>query len=101
MRNQKEEGLEAEEQEALLAGIRVFDPEEKIADLRKLRVTDLHTCKRITVPEVAEPAKEAKIQVLINGLEEAMHYGEVVMGDRTFRFANFASHFIRVQIFFR
>ena len=75
LRNQEEEGedgLEAEEQEALLASRRVFDPEEKIADLRKLRVTDLPTCKRITVPEAAEPAKEAKIQVLIDGLEEAM-----------------------------
>ena len=37
-----------------------------------MRVTDLPTCKRITVPEAAEPAKEAKIQVLIDGLEEAM-----------------------------
>ena len=75
LRNQEEEGeegLEAEEQEALLASRRVFDPEAKIEDMRKLRVTDLPTCKRITVPEAAEPAKEAKIQVLIDGLEEAM-----------------------------
>ena len=55
-----------------MASRRVFDPEEKVEDLRKLRVTDLPTCKRITVPEAAEPAKEAKIQVLIDGLEEAM-----------------------------
>ena len=75
LRNQEEEGeddLEAEEQEALLASRRVFDPEKKIEDLRKIRVTDFPTCKRITVPEPAEPAKEAKIQVLIDGLEEAM-----------------------------
>ena len=75
LRNQEEEGeggLEAEEQEALLATRRVFDPDTKVEDLRKLRVTDMPTCKRITVPEPAEPAKEAKIQVLIDGLEEAM-----------------------------
>ena len=74
LKNQEEtgeEGLEVEEQEALLASRRVFDPEAKIEDMRKLRVTDLPTCKRITVPEAAEPVKEAKIQVLIDGLEEA------------------------------
>ena len=66
LKNQEEkgeEGLEVEEQEALLASRRVFDPEAKIEDMRKLRVT---------VPEAAEFAKEAKIQVLIDGLEEAM-----------------------------
>ena len=31
--------------------------------------------------------------------EVPMDYGEVVMGGATFRFANFESHFIRVQIF--
>ena len=75
LKNQEEkgeEGLEVEEQEALLASRRVFDPEAKIEDMRKLRVTDLPTYKRITVPEAAEPVKEAKIQVLIDGLEEAM-----------------------------
>ena len=36
------------------------------------RVTDLPTCKRITVPESANPTEEAKIQVLIDGLEEVM-----------------------------
>ena len=75
LKNQEEEGeegLEVEEQEALLASRRVFDPEAKIEDRRKLRVTDLPTCKRITVPEASEFAKEAKIQVLIDGLEEAM-----------------------------
>ena len=55
-----------------MASRRVFDPEARIEDMRKLRVTDLPTCERITVPEAAEPAKEAKIQVLIDGLEEAM-----------------------------
>ena len=42
LKNQEEkgeEGLEVEEQEALLASRRVFDPEAKIEDMRKLRVT--------------------------------------------------------------
>ena len=55
--------MEVEEKEALLASRRVFDPKAKIEDMRKLRVR---------VPEAAEFAKEAKIQVLIDGLEEAM-----------------------------
>ena len=66
LKNQEEkgeEGLEVEEKEALLASRRVFDPKAKIEDMRKLRVR---------VPEAAEFAKEAKIQVLIDGLKEAM-----------------------------
>ena len=61
-----------EEQEALLASQRVFDRETGSADFRKLKVTELPTCKRITVPDAAKPAEEAKIQVLIDGLEEVM-----------------------------
>ena len=61
-----------EEQEAVLAGRRVFDRDAREVNMRKLRVTDLPTCKRITVPESANPAEEAKIQVLIDGLEEVM-----------------------------
>ena len=30
------------------------------------------TCKRITVPEAAKNGKEAKIQLLINNLEEVL-----------------------------
>ena len=56
----------------MLAGRRVFDRDAREVNMRKLRVTDLPTCKRITVPESANPAEEAKIQVLIDGLEEVM-----------------------------
>ena len=34
-----------------------------------------------------------------SGLSPSLHYGKVSMGGATFRFLNFASHFIRVQIF--
>ena len=34
-----------------------------------------------------------------SGLSPSLHYGKVSMGGATFRILNFASHFIRVQIF--
>ena len=64
--------LDAEEEEALLASKRVFDCETGEVDFRKKRVTDMVTCKRITVPFAAEASKEAKIQVLVDNLEDAV-----------------------------
>ena len=65
-------GLDDQEEEAVLASKRVYDPEEGKIDFRKKKVTDMKTCKRITVPYAAEASKEAKIQVLVNNLEDAV-----------------------------
>ena len=65
-------GLDDQEEEAVLASKRVYDPEEGKVDFRKKKVTDMKTCKRITVPYAAEASKEAKIQVLVNNLEDAV-----------------------------
>ena len=64
--------LDEQEEEALLASKRVYDPEEGQIDFRRKKVTDMATCKRITVPNAAEASKEAKIQVLINNLEDVV-----------------------------
>ena len=64
--------LDEQEEEALLASKRVYDPEEGKIDFKKKKVTDMTTCKRITVPSAAETSKEAKIQVLINNLEDVV-----------------------------
>ena len=66
------QGLDEQEEEAILASKRVYDQEEGKVDFRKKRVTDMATCKRITVPNAAEASKEAKIQVLVNNLEDAV-----------------------------
>ena len=68
MQEQEEDAaqrLDAEEEEALFASRRVFDCETGEVNFRKKRVTDMVTCKRITVPFAAEASKEAKIQVLV------------------------------------
>ena len=64
------QGLDVEEQ--VLASRRTFNFQEGQVDFKKKRVTDMVTCKRITVPEAAKNGKEAKIQVLINNLEEVL-----------------------------
>ena len=63
-----QQGANDDEDEAMMASKRVFDVEEGLVDFRKKRVTDMVTCKRIQVPDAAEAAKEAKIQVLVNNL---------------------------------
>ena len=70
--NGASQGLDQEEEEAILACKRVYDPEEGSVNFRRKRVTDLANCKRITVPNAAEASKEAKIQVLVNNLEDAI-----------------------------
>ena len=70
--NGASEGLDQEEEEAILACKRVYDPEEGSVNFRWKRVTELANCKRITVPNAAEASKEAKIQVLVNNLEDAI-----------------------------
>ena len=75
LRNQEEkgsQGLEEQDEEAEMASKRVFDSMRGLVDFRKKRVTDMVTCKRIKVPEAAEASKEAKIQVLINNLEDVV-----------------------------
>ena len=59
-----------DEDELMMASRRVYSPDEDIVDMSKKRVTDMATCRRIKVPDAAETSKEAKIQVLINNLED-------------------------------
>ena len=58
--------------EALFASRRVFDCETGEVNFRKKRVTDMVTCKRITAPFAAEASEEAKIQVLVDNLDDAV-----------------------------
>ena len=69
---QSSQGLESQHEEAELESRRVFNPDEGIVNFKKKRVTDMETCKRISVPDAAEASKEAKIQVLINNLEDVV-----------------------------
>ena len=61
-----------ENEDAVLASKRVFDNQEGVIDFKKKQVTQMVTCKRITVPGAAENQKEAKIQVLVNNLEDVL-----------------------------
>ena len=75
LREQEEQGsqeLESQSVEAVLESRRVFNCDEGRIDFRKKRVTDMETCKRISIPDAAEASKEAKIQVLINNLEDVV-----------------------------
>lgn len=65
-------GLDLQNKDAVLASKQVFDVEEGSVDFKKKQVTAMVTCKRITVPEAAENQKEAKIQVLVNNLEDVV-----------------------------
>ena len=64
------QGLADEREEAERASCRVFDVDEGRVDLSKKKVTDMSSCRRIKVPDAAEVSKEAKLQVLINNLED-------------------------------
>ena len=64
------QGLDAQQEEDIKASHRVFDRENGVVDFRKKRVTEMAGCKRIKVPDAAETSKEAKLQVLINNLED-------------------------------
>ena len=59
-----------DEVEHVMDSRRVYNPDERSVDWSKTRVTDMATCRRITVPDAAEASKEAKLQVLINNLED-------------------------------
>ena len=66
------QGMDEQAQEAVMATRRVFDRDDGVVDFRKKRVTDMETCKRITPPDAAEASREAKIQVLIDNLEDVV-----------------------------
>ena len=74
IRNQDEEdGAQGvEEQEAELAGKRVYDETERVVDFRKKKVTDTGLNKRITLPDPVDMRVEVKIQDLVNDLDEAI-----------------------------
>ena len=65
-------GLDVQNENGVLESKRVYDPEKGEVDFKKKVVTSMATCKRITVPDAAEVQKEAKIQVLINNLDDVM-----------------------------
>ena len=66
------QGLSVQNKDAIFESKRVYDSEKGVVDFKKKVVTSLVRCKRITVPEAAEVRKEAKIQVLINNLEDVL-----------------------------
>ena len=66
------QGMDDEAQDQILESRRVYDGELGEVDFRKKRVTDMETCKRIKPPDATEAAKEAKIQVLIDNLEDVV-----------------------------
>ena len=53
-------GMDAEGLEAVLEGRRVYNRQDGSVDLRKMRATDMPTCKRTTVPNAAEASKGPK-----------------------------------------
>ena len=65
-------GLDGESEDDVLTSKRVFDVEKGTIDFKKKKVTEMVTNKWITVPEAAENQKEAKIQVLVNNLEDML-----------------------------
>ena len=66
------QGRSVQNKDAIFESKRVYDSEKGVVDFKKKVVTSWVTCKRITVPEAAEVRKEAKIQVLINNLEDVL-----------------------------
>ena len=63
-------GMDGEAQDQILESRRVCDTEQGSVDFRKKRVTDTKTFKRKKPSDAAEAAKEAKIKVMINNLED-------------------------------
>ena len=58
-KRKKEEDMEVEEAKARM----VYDPENKVYDERKLRVTDLAECSRIFLPKPLEVNQEAQLEM--------------------------------------
>ena len=66
------QGMEVPDDELMLAGRRVYDPDEGNVDMSKKKVTDMANCRRITVPDAATVSKESELQVLIDNLEDVL-----------------------------
>ena len=64
------QGIDPQEQEAVMATRRVYDSDLREADFRKRRVTDSSLNKRTTVPLPVGPDMEVKIMGLVNSLEQ-------------------------------
>ena len=69
-------GMDDEVEDEVLASRRVFDSEVGCVDFRKKRMTDMETCKRIKPSDAAQAAKEAKIKLLIDNLEDVVMRNE-------------------------
>ena len=64
------QGMDPQEQEAVMASRRVYDSDLREADFIKRRVTDSSLNKRTTVPLPVGPDMEVKIMGLFNSLEQ-------------------------------